>query len=82
MNLFKRFADNTKYKSVSNKFRRKRFNCFLEFINDLPRPVSVLDVGGTVNFWIQMNFLNSMFYSMNSLMWLGGQPFISMYPLI
>ena len=40
--------------SVSNKFRRKRFKFFLDFIKELPRPVKILDIGGTPDFWKQM----------------------------
>ena len=42
--------------SISNRFRKKRFRYFKELIKDLPKPVSVLDVGGTQSFWEQMNY--------------------------
>src|SRR5436190_23921157 len=56
MNLLKNLADSSQKNSISNKFRGKRFKFFLKFISDLPRPVSILDTGGTVSFWKQMNF--------------------------
>jgi len=37
--------------SLGNKFREKRFSFFLKKINKLPKPVSILDVGGKINFW-------------------------------
>jgi SAM-dependent methyltransferase len=56
MGLIRKYADNTSHNSISNKFRRKRFEIFKSLIKDLPRPVKILDVGGTVNFWVQMGF--------------------------
>jgi len=46
--------DNTKTDSLANKFRRKRFKLFLELIKDKPKPVTVLDIGGTEIFWKMM----------------------------
>ncbi len=57
--MFKTLADNTRSNSVSNKFRRKRFKFFLEFIKDIERPVKILDLGGTVNFWSQLEYADS-----------------------
>lgn len=59
MNFIRKYADNTKPGSVSNKFRKKRFSIFLELIKDLPKPVKILDIGGTKNFWHQMGFIDS-----------------------
>lgn len=42
--------------SLSNKFRKKRFRYFKDLIKDIPKPVKILDVGGTQSFWEQMNF--------------------------
>lgn len=53
MNL-KSAADVSNPYSISNRFRRKRFIHFLKFIEPLPKPVKVLDVGGTQSFWEQM----------------------------
>lgn len=52
--MFKRILDNTDPGSKANKFRLQRFKYFEEHIKDLPRPVNILDVGGTENFWMQM----------------------------
>ncbi|VVB54812.1 Methyltransferase domain protein [uncultured archaeon] len=43
--------------SLSLKFRRRRMEFFKEFIKSLPRPVRVLDVGGSVEFWERTGFL-------------------------
>ena len=37
--------------SLGNKFREKRFSFFLKKFNKLPKPVTILDVGGKINFW-------------------------------
>jgi hypothetical protein len=47
-------ADVSNPNSLSNRFRRKRFGHFLNFIEHLPKPVKILDVGGTQSFWEQM----------------------------
>lgn len=52
--MFKKLLDNTNPNSLANKFRRKRFKLFMDFIKDFPRPVKILDAGGTVNYWEQM----------------------------
>jgi len=36
--------------------RRKRFGFFLELLAGVPRPLSILDVGGTQGFWERMAF--------------------------
>jgi ubiquinone/menaquinone biosynthesis C-methylase UbiE len=51
-----KYADNTLPNSIVNKFRRKRFKLFLNLIKDLPKPLKILDAGGTENFWVQMGF--------------------------
>lgn len=37
--------------SLSNRMRMKRFSLFERLLAPLPRPVRILDVGGTVAFW-------------------------------
>ncbi len=51
---FKSAADVSNPGSLSNRFRQKRFKHFLKFIEPLPKPVKILDVGGTQSFWEQM----------------------------
>jgi hypothetical protein len=39
---------------ISHKLRLRRFRLFLDLIETLPRPLSILDVGGTWQFWRDM----------------------------
>lgn len=54
--MFRRYANNLDSKSLSTKFRRKRFILFKSLINSVPRPIKILDVGGTQAFWEKMDF--------------------------
>lgn len=45
------FADNRNDQSVATQLRRRRLRLFLDLIQDLPKPVQVLDVGGTQSSW-------------------------------
>jgi 2-polyprenyl-3-methyl-5-hydroxy-6-metoxy-1,4-benzoquinol methylase len=56
MSLLNTLADNKDNSSLSHKMRTKRFSFFLSLIKDLPRPISILDIGGTTGFWEAMNF--------------------------
>lgn len=47
-------ADNTRKDSLSTNFRLKRFQFFLEQIRSLPRPLHILDIGGTQAYWDRM----------------------------
>jgi SAM-dependent methyltransferase len=47
----KRFADNREASSLATRMRRRRFAFFLSLLERVPRPVRILDVGGTQNFW-------------------------------
>ena len=42
------------YTFASRVFRRRRFSLFQEWIETLPRPLSILDVGGSRDFWEAM----------------------------
>lgn len=55
MKFLRKYADNTISGSVSNKFRLKRMALFNSIIKEIPCPVKILDVGGTINFWEKMN---------------------------
>ena len=37
--------------SLGNQFREKRFSFFLKKFNIIQKPVTILDVGGKINFW-------------------------------
>jgi Methyltransferase domain len=56
MNFLQTLADPNNTRSFSHRFRIKRFRYFLEFVKDLPKPIKILDAGGTQLFWEQMNF--------------------------
>ncbi|HOG19348.1 MAG TPA: methyltransferase domain-containing protein [Salinivirgaceae bacterium] len=58
-NILKNAANNYKSTSLANKFRRRRFKFFLELIDEFPRPLKIIDIGGTENYWEQMNFSDS-----------------------
>jgi SAM-dependent methyltransferase len=49
-------ADNRNPDSLAAKLRRKRFALFLRLLSSVDRPVTILDVGGTQNFWEEMGF--------------------------
>jgi ubiquinone/menaquinone biosynthesis C-methylase UbiE len=51
-------ADSTISNSLAVKFRRRRFKLFYELINKLPRPIKILDVGGTLYFWEAVGFVH------------------------
>lgn len=44
------------WRAIATKFRRGRFVLFETLISSLPRPLHILDVGGTQRFWDTMNF--------------------------
>jgi len=46
-------ADDEDPKSFSNKMRAKRFRQFEALVAPVPRPLRILDVGGTNDFWEQ-----------------------------
>lgn len=50
----RRFADNTNTGSVAARLRRRRFALFAALLDGLPEPVSVLDIGGTQQYWQMM----------------------------
>jgi hypothetical protein len=52
--LFRKVADNRQDDSLATGMRRKRFALFLSLLERVPPPVSILDVGGTQNFWERM----------------------------
>jgi hypothetical protein len=41
---------------VGSKFRKKRFLLFERLIQDLNKPVTILDIGGTVRFWVDEGY--------------------------
>jgi ubiquinone/menaquinone biosynthesis C-methylase UbiE len=53
-----RFADYRKAASFAAKLRKKRFELFKSYISTFPKPINVLDVGGTQLFWENMGFID------------------------
>ncbi len=54
--FLKKLSNNKKNNSLANRLRRKRFALFLDMIRKMPRPIRIIDVGGTELFWKQMGF--------------------------
>lgn len=49
--LFSSIADNKNPNSLASSFRSRRLNLFRGFVDGLPKPVKILDIGGTPEFW-------------------------------
>ena len=56
MILKKILQDSKQKESIGNKFRKKRFVYFERLISNLPRPIHILDVGGTEDFWVNRGY--------------------------
>jgi hypothetical protein len=54
--ILQKLADNKRPGSLADRLRKKRFRLFLELIEAMPRPVKIVDVGGTALFWERMGF--------------------------
>jgi hypothetical protein len=52
--IHKRFADNTNDQSVATRLRRQRFQILLTMLRESPGPTSILDIGGTSDYWDMM----------------------------
>lgn len=56
MRQFFRFSDNTIKYSLSHRFRIKRFHFFRSLLSRLQKPLTILDIGGTEDYWQMMEF--------------------------
>jgi hypothetical protein len=56
MRVVKNLADNRDPDSLATKLRQKRFAFFVRLLESVPRPLKILDVGGTQSFWERMRF--------------------------
>lgn len=63
MNFKSIFEISENKNSLGNQFREKRFSFFFKKINKLPKPVSVLDVGGKINFWENRGLAGNLNYT-------------------
>lgn len=52
------FGVSTNKNSLGNKFRQKRILLFKEKLNQLPKPIRILDVGGNQDFWVNAGLQN------------------------
>lgn len=55
MNIFdiRKAADASASSSLSNKFRGRRFAIFASLVEQLPKPIRIIDIGGTLSYWRQ-----------------------------
>lgn len=49
--------ERNRWREMQTRIRKKRFTFFRERIASLPRPLIILDVGGTQEFWEKMEFI-------------------------
>ena len=63
MRILKKIVDYNNKKSLGNKFRQQRFEFFENSIRDYPRPLKILDIGGTEQFWKNRGFADNPDYS-------------------
>jgi len=56
-NLLRNSADFQRDNSLALRLRLKRIALFKELISPLPKPLTILDVGGTEIFWERMGFV-------------------------
>jgi hypothetical protein len=59
MNFYKRIADNSSNQSLSHSMRFKRFLYFKELLQGLNKPLSILDIGGTQEYWLNMGLADT-----------------------
>jgi hypothetical protein len=56
LSAFLKLANNAEKASLGSRAREKRFRFFLQLMDPVDRPLSILDVGGTPAFWERMGF--------------------------
>jgi len=56
--MLPRFANNMDPHSLASRLRLKRNHRFRAMVECLPRPLNILDVGGTQTIWETINFVN------------------------
>ena len=57
MQVLRKVADHRKGDTLATRLRRERFSLFKSLVASVPRPLSILDVGGTQPFWEGMGFI-------------------------
>lgn len=58
MRLIMKLADNLDQHSLAARMRQRRFQLFKSLLEKVPRPMKILDIGGTQAFWESMSFEN------------------------
>ena len=58
MKFMLKYADNNCRDSLACKMRKRRFEYFKKYVLQLPKPIKILDIGGTQEFWEMMDFVN------------------------
>ena len=56
MSILQRLSDPSHPDSLARRFRESRFAFFSELLMAVPRPIRLLDIGGTPTFWETMGF--------------------------
>ena len=56
MSIFTRFMDHRDPRSFAAQYGQRRLNFFVNLLATVPRPIRILDVGGTVSFWRALDF--------------------------
>ncbi|OJH38985.1 class I SAM-dependent methyltransferase [Cystobacter ferrugineus] len=56
MRFLKKLLFDQSDSALSRNLRRKRFGLFRSLLDSLPRPLRILDVGGTQSFWEELGF--------------------------
>ena len=67
MNFKSIFEISEKKESLGNQFRNKRFKFFFNKIKKLKKPVTILDVGGKINYWENRNLAGNNDYQITLL---------------
>lgn len=56
--MFRRLYDNSQPNSLAARMRKRRLKLFQSLIESVPRPMKILDVGGTQQLWDYMELAN------------------------
>ena len=54
--MFEKLADFRRKDSLAAKMRARRFEFFAQLLSSVPKPIRILDVGGTQTFWEMMGY--------------------------
>ncbi len=54
--MIERLADSREAQSLASQLRKRRFALFTALLAAVPRPLTILDIGGTEGFWESMGF--------------------------